>query len=389
MLESITVITLLLSALERIDLQAIFDRDGYESRRRALPGARLVKVLVVYQMIGTEKLRGLIRTITEHAGLQATLGGTVALNTLSNSMAQRDVGQMVEAWMRVLQTYGPWLKRMGRKFARIAVVDASLIKLSLLAYSWAEYRKQRGAAKMHAVLEWARGIPQQLVVTAGRVHDLKGAARLHWVRHWTYIFDRAYLGFDFLTTLLEAGAHFVVRFKDGVGYRILERFAVPHSPATAGFRLTSDWTIRLPGWESVVLRLVSYQLPDGKLIRVLTDRFDLSALSIAQLYKERWTIENWWKWVKQMFKIKRPLGESENALPVQIVSAFVTDLLLRAFKHSSGFTSSLYEFVSNCQELSLVPLKALTNSALRRALETILKLFSDTSGVKKSLQLAA
>jgi IS4 transposase len=389
MLESITVITLLLSALERIDLQAIFDRDGYESRRRALPGARLVKVLVVYQMIGTEKLRGLIRTLTEHAGLQATLGGTVALNTLSNSMAQRDVGQMVEAWMRVLQTYGPWLKRMGRKFARIAVVDASLIKLSLLAYSWAEYRKQRGAAKMHAVLEWARGIPQQLVVTAGRVHALKGAARLHWVRHWTYIFDRAYLGFDFLTTLLEAGAHFVVRFKDGVGYRILERFAVPHSPATAGFRLTSDWTIRLPGWESVVLRLVSYQLPDGKLIRVLTDRFDLSALSIAQLYKERWTIENGWKWVKQMFKIKRPLGESENALPVQIVSAFVTDLLLRAFKHSSGFTSSLYEFVSNCQELSLVPLKALTNSALRRALETILKLFSDTSGVKKSLQLAA
>jgi hypothetical protein len=389
MLESITVITLLLSALERIDLQAIFDRDGYESRRRALPGARLVKVLVVYQMIGTEKLRGLIRTITEHAGLQAAVGGTVALNTLSNSMAQRDVGQMVEAWMRVLQTYGPWLKRMGRKFARIAVVDASLVKLSLLAYSWAEYRKRRGAAKMHVVLEWARGIPQQLVVTAGRVHDLKGAARLHWVRHWTYIFDRAYLGFDFLTTLLEAGAHFVVRFKEGVGYRILERFAVPQAPATAGFRLTSDWTIRLPGWEGVVLRLVSYRLPDSKLIRVLTDRFDLSALSVAQLYKERWTIENWWKWVKQMFKIKRPLGESENALPVQIVSAFVTDLLLRAFKHSSGFTSSLYEFVSNCQELSLVPLKELTNSALRRALETILKLFGDTSGVKKSLQLAA
>jgi putative transposase len=389
MSESITVITLLLSALDRIDLQAVFDRDPYESRRRALPGARLVKVLVVYQMIGTEKLRGLIRTITEHAGLQAALGGTVALNTLSNDVRERDVGQMVEAWMGVVQTYGPWLKRMGRKFARIAVVDASLIKLSLLAYSWAEYRKQRGAAKMHAVLEWARGIPQQLVVTTGKVHDLRGAARLHWARHWTYIFDRAYLGFDFLSTLLEAGAHFVVRFKEGVGYRILERFAVPQAPATAGFRLTSDWTIRLPGWEGVLLRLVSYRLPEGKLIRVLTDRFDLSALSVAQLYKERWTIENWWKWVKQMFKIKRPIGESENALPVQIVSAFVTDVLLRAFKHSSGFTSSLYEFVSTCQELSLVPLKELTNSALRRALETIFRLFDDTKGVKSTLQLAA
>src|SRR5918999_781913 len=180
MSESITVITLLLSALDRIDLQAV-------------------------------------------------LGGKVALNTLSNGVRERDIGQMVEAWMRVVQTYGPWLKRMGRKFARIAVVDASLIKLSLLSYSWAEYRKQRGAAKMHAVLEWARGIPQQLVVTTGKVHDLRGAARLHWARHWTYIFDRAYLGFDFLTTLLEAGAHFVVRFKEEVGYRILERFAVPQA----------------------------------------------------------------------------------------------------------------------------------------------------------------
>src|ERR671922_114711 len=389
MVESITVITLLLCALDRIDLQAIFDRDPYESRRRALPGARLLKVLVVYQMIHTAKLRGLIRTLTEHPGLQRALGGTVALNTLSNGLAQRDVGQMVEAWMAVVQTYGPWLERLGRKFARIAVVDASLIKLSLLAYSWAEYRKRSGAAKMHAVLERARGIPQELVVTTGKVPDLKGAAPLQWARHWTYIFDRGYFSFAFLRTLLEAGAHFVVRFKAGVDYRILERFAVPHAPATAGFRLTSDWTIRLPGWEGVLLRLVSYQLPDGKLIRVLTDRFDLSALSIAQLYKERWTIENWWKWVKQMFKIKRPLGESENALPVQIVSAFVTDLLLRAFKHSSDFTRSLYEFVSNCQELSLVPLMELTKGILRRALETIFRLFDDTKGVKSPPQLPA
>jgi hypothetical protein len=258
MLESITVITLLLFALNRVDLQVIFDRDGYESRRGALPGARLVKVLVVYQMIRSEKMRGLIRAIAENTGLQAVLGGTVALNTLSNGMRERDIGQMVEAWMLALQTYGPWLKRMGRKFARIAVVDASLIQLSLLSYSWAEYRKQRGAAKMHAVLEWARGIPHQLVVTPGKVHDLKGAARLHWAKHWTYIFDRAYLGFDFLSTLREAGAHFVVRFKAGVGYRILDRFPVPQAPATAGFRLTSDWTISLPGWEGIVLRLVSY-----------------------------------------------------------------------------------------------------------------------------------
>src|SRR5918999_3731034 len=83
---------------------------------------------------------------------------------------------------------------------------------------------------------------------------------------WTYIFDRAYLGFDFLSTLLEAGAHFVVRFKAVVGYRILDRFAVTPAPTTAGFRLTSDWTISLPGWEGVAtgqLPVARWQVDPG------------------------------------------------------------------------------------------------------------------------------
>src|SRR2546425_576939 len=127
MLESTTVITLLLWALNRVHLQAVFDPDPYESRREALPGARLVKVLVVYQMIRSEKMRGLIKAISEHAGLQALLGGPVARNTLSNALQHRDLEQMVEAWMLTLQVYGPWLPALGKKFARLAVVDASLI----------------------------------------------------------------------------------------------------------------------------------------------------------------------------------------------------------------------------------------------------------------------
>jgi hypothetical protein len=127
----------------------------------------------------------------------------------------------------------------------------------------------------------------------------------------------------------------------------------------------------LAGWPEVLVRIVSYQLPDGRLVRVVTDRFDLSALSVAQLYKERWKIENWWKWIKAMLKIKEPLGRSENALQIQIVAAFVTNLVWRAFNHQSGFTGSLYEFVTRCQELSLVPLADLTAGAFRRALHAI------------------
>ena len=358
------MITVLLRAVDRVNLNQVFDRDPYESRRTALPGTRLVKALVVYQLIKSPRLRGLVRLTEDHAAVPTALGGTRARNTLSNALAHRDPDQMIEAWRLRWHTSLPWMARMGQKFARLAIVDASLIPRSRAAFDWATYRKKRGAAKLTAVLEWARGIPQQLVVTTGRGHDLKGAAQLTWSAHWTSIFDRAYLGFDFLAGRLAAGAHVGVRFKDRVGYRVVARRPVAVAPATAGIRWRRDWTVSWPGWPGVVLRLVSYQLPDGKLIRVLTDRFDLQALAVAQLYKERWKIENWWKWLKAMSKIKEPMGRSAAALPAQIVGAFVTDVVLRAFKHSSGFTSSLYEFVTRCQEMSLTALSQLpANSA--------------------------
>ena len=112
----------------------------------------------------------------------------------------------------------------------------------------------------------------------------------------------------------------------------------------------------------------SSTLPDGEGLE--------TGCALSSVPRQSFTRQKWWRWVKQMFKLKRPIGESENALPVQIVSAFVTDVLLRAFKHSSGFTSSLYEFVSTSQELSLVPLKELTHGALRRALELDSQVFN-------------
>jgi len=357
--ESLTLVSLLIHAIERAKTQAIFDRDPYESRRDALPGSRLLKVLVFYQMLKDPSQRGLVRIVEESQDAQAALGGHFARNTLANALRQRDLEQMIEAWALLLAQYSPYLARMGKKFARVAAVDASLIKLSLEAFDWAKYRKHSGAAKITCVLDWIKGVPQQFVFTAaGKIHDLKATSALAWSAGWTYLFDRGYFSFDLLGELLTAGAHFVIRFKDGVEHRIFERHEIPDLKLPAGIRaIRSDWTVILPGWDrNLILRLVSYQLTDGKLIRVLTDRHELSALSIAQLYKERWTIENWWRWLKRLYKVKEPLGRSSNALPLQIVAAFVADLLLRAFKHSGGFKGSLYGFVTTCRDISLTPI---------------------------------
>lgn len=360
--ESLTLVTLLLYAIDRVKIQPIFDRDPYESRRHELKGSRLVKVLVFYQLIKDPTQRGLLRALDQLPDAQAALGGTLKRNTLSNALVQRDLDQIIEAWIVLLAHYRPYLEQTGKKFARIAAVDASLIKLSLAAYDWAKYRKQTGAAKITCVFDWVKGVPQQFVFTAsGKIHDLKATREIAWCAGWTYLFDRGYFAFDLLTALLNIGAHFVLRFKDGVDFKIIERRLIPEFKLPAGIRaITSDWTVILPGWDGdIILRLVSYRLTDGKLIRVLTDRHDLSALSVALLYKERWTIENWWRWLKRVYKIKEPLGRSENALPLQIVAAFVTDLLLRAFKHCGGFKGKLYEFVTTCRDLALVPIARL------------------------------
>ena len=211
-------------------------------------------------------------------------------------------------------------------------------------------------------------------MASGNVHDLKATSALVWSVGWTYLFDRGYFSFDLLTALLNAGAHFVIRLKQRVEYRILERHEIQAVKLPAGMRaIRSDWTILLPGWDrDLVLRVVSYQLTNGTLIRVLTDRHDLSALSIAQLYKERWTIENWWRWLKRLYKVKEPLGRSQNALPLQIVAAFVTDLLLRVFKQAGGFKGSLYEFGTTCRDMALVPLSRL--GSLQGSLLAVAKL---------------
>lgn len=386
-IESLTLVTLLLYAIDRVKIQPIFDCDPYESRRDELKGSRLVKVLVFYQMIKDPTQRGLLRVRDQSQDAQKALGGTLKRNTLSNALAQRNREQMIKAWMGLLAHYRPYLEQMGKKFARIAAVDASLIKLSLAAYDWAKYRKKTGAAKISCVFDWVKGVPQQFVFTAsGRSPDLKATPEIVWYAGWTYLFDRGYFSFDLLTVLCNARAHFVIRFKDGVAFRIMERHLLPAFKLPAGIRaITSDWTVVLPGWEGdLILRLVSYRLTDGKLIRVLTGRHDLSALSVALLYKERWTIENWWRWLKRIYKVKEPLGRSSNALPLQIVAAFVTDLLLRAFKYCGGFKGKLYEFVTTCRDLALVPLARL--GSLREALLAVTRFLELPQFLPSNLQ---
>jgi hypothetical protein len=190
MAESITLVGLMLQALKQVPLQEIFAQDPYESRRTALKGERLLQVLTVHQLLKSPYLRGVVTAINEHRPLQEAVGGPVARTTLSNALAHYPVESMMEAWLRLKERLGAGVEKLGKKFARIALIDASLLKLSLAAYAWAEYRQASGAAKMHAVLEWGQRIPSQLVLTPGKVHEANPAVKVMWEAGWTYVQDR-------------------------------------------------------------------------------------------------------------------------------------------------------------------------------------------------------
>jgi Transposase DDE domain len=385
MAESITLVGLMLQALKRVPLQDIFAQDPDESRRTALKGERRLQVLTVHQLLKSPSLRGVVTAINEHRPRQEAVGGPVARTTLANALAHYPVESRMEAWLRLKERLGAGVEKLGKKVARIALIEARLLKLSLAASAWAEYRQARGAAQRQAVLEWGQRIPSQLVLTPGKGHAANPAVKVTWEAGWTYVQDRGSVSFKRLQQLLTARAHFVVRLKRGLAWPIGERRPVPTARRQGDLRRLRDWTVRLAGWPEVELRIVSYRRPDGRLVRVLTDRFELTAASVAQLYKERWKIDNWWRWIKALLKIKRPLGETANALQLQILGAFVAALLWRVFKALGHFPKSRYEFVTRYQELSLVQVAAIPLGTFRQAWEAILKHLNRFQGLSRPL----
>jgi hypothetical protein len=181
---------MMLQALKPVPLQDIFNQDPYESRRTALKGERLLQVLTVHQLIKSPSLRGVVTAINEHRPLQEAVGGPVARTTLSTALAHYPVESMMEAWLRRKEQLGAGVEKVGKKFARIALIEASLLKLSLAAYAWAEYRQASGAAKMHAVLEWGQRIPSQVVLTPGKGQEANPAVKVTWEAGWTDVQDR-------------------------------------------------------------------------------------------------------------------------------------------------------------------------------------------------------
>lgn len=228
----------------------------------------------------------------------------------------------------------------------VFAVDATVIDLCLSAFSWAKFRSTKGGIKVHVQLDLKTAIPEFIQITTASVHEVNILDNITFQPDSFYIVDRGYTAFDRLYTIHKAKAFFIIRAKDNLDFT---RISSVVTEKKAG--VLCDQIIRLNGFYSkqdypVRLRRIKFYDPESdRVLLFLSNNFQLKATEIAQLYKHRWKIELFFKWIKQHLKIKSFWGRSENAVKIQIWIAISVYVLVAIAKKKYQLKQSLYEIL--------------------------------------------
>lgn len=229
----------------------------------------------------------------------------------------------------------------------IFALDSTTISLSLKLFSWAKGKYSRGAVKMHTLLDLRGSIPTFIHITDGKYHDSNVLDILTPIPEAIYLMDKAYVDFVALYNIHTKGAFFVTRAKTTMSYSVVEcNYNIDENTG-----LKSDKTIQLNGYKSKQLypeqlRMVEFYDDEKQVVLVfITNNFDVSALEIARLYRNRWQIEVFFKWIKQNLIIKTLWGHSENAVNLHIWIAICTYLIVAYVKYSLKSKLSIYEIM--------------------------------------------
>lgn len=352
----------------------LLPRDQFEVFVGQHSGDRYVKKLTCWNQLGillyaqaTEKnsLRDIETGLLASGNRWRHLGlKTAAKSTLAKANEKRSYQIYKSLFYRVLEK----CQKLSFGTASFSfkndlyALDSSTIDLCLSLFPWAKFRKEKGAIKLHALLNVRSQIPEFIKITDGKTNDLKPAHSIDFLKYpkgSIFVFDRAYNDYGFLKKIKDAGHHFVMRMKKNTNiFPILgqERTIV-------GKGVLSDKTVAF-GLEKAQkdypydLRLVAYYDKEtDTTYKFLTDEFRLSALNIGLIYKNRWQVEIFFKWIKQHLQIKTFLGTSKNAVLTQIWIAMVYYLLLAWIKFQTRFKGSLHKLTVMLKEVFLQPVQ--------------------------------
>jgi hypothetical protein len=295
----------------------------------------------------------------------------ISRNTLANANQVRhwriyaDFAQVLISAARALYANEDFGVELDRT---VYALDSTTIDLCLSLFPWAKFRKRKGAIKLHTLLDLRGSIPTVAFITHGKIHDVNILDHLFWEPAATYIMDRAYVDFTRLHRIHQSSAFFVIRAKGNLRYKRLYSRQVDKSTG-----VQCDQIIVLEGFYSKkqypekLRRIRFFDVEKNKRIVVLTNNFSLPALTIAELYRCRWQVELFFKWIKQHLRIKAFYGTSDNAVKTQIWIAISVYVLVAIVKKRLKLDSSLYTILQILsltlfEKVPLIQALTLTNS---------------------------
>jgi len=303
------------------------------------------------QLTYRESLRDIEACLRAQASKLYHLGirSQVSRNTLANANATRD-------W-RIYCEFAQSLIGIARRLYAnepfgldlkdtVYALDATTIDLCLSVFPWAPFRSTKAAIKLHTLLDLRGNIPSFIFISDGKLHEVNVLDQLVPEPGAFYVMDRGYLDFERLGRFEEAGSFFVIRAKSNL--KAQRRYSHPVDRDTG---LICDQTIVLTGFYShqgfeTPLRRVKFKDPEsGKRLVFLTNNFTLPALTITKLYRLRWQVELFFKWIKQHLRIKAFFGTTENAVKTQIWIAVSVYVLVAIVKKRLNLSASLYEIL--------------------------------------------
>jgi hypothetical protein len=345
------VFTQLMDHLPWKSFGRIVERYGGDHRVRHFSCANQFRCMAFAQLTFRESLRDIEACLRAQQSKLYHLGirGPVARSTLADANEARDwriyadFAQRLIAPARRLYAEEP----LGLELKEtVYALDATLIRLCLSLFPWATYRSTKAAVKLHTLLDLRGPIPAFIHISDGRLHELNILDQLIPEPGAFYVMDRAFVHFEALHRFHEAGSFFVLRARSNLNFE--RRYSAPVDRSTG---LICDQTVLLNvyysrhGFPEPLRRIKIRDANSGRSIVLLTNNFALPALTVGELYRCRWQVELFFKWIKQHLRIKAFFGTSENAVKTQIWIAVCVYVLVAIVRKRLHLDASLYELL--------------------------------------------
>lgn len=347
-MKNMSLFSQILSLIPRSQFKALVDKHNVEYRSKGFSSWDQLVSMLFCQFAQAASLREISMGLQSCEGKLSHLGiKPPKKSTLANANKVRSwefYKALFESLLGVVKSGAQGNTRKFNFKHKLFSIDASTIDLCLNVFDWAKYKTTKGAIKLHVRLDHDGYLPDFVVVTDGKVHDVSAAWQFPYERGTITVFDRGYVDYSLFSHINSQEAFFVTRVKKNAVYTLIEEHDIPDN---SDEDLLSDSTIILNGKEYTdPIRLICIRDVEGREIRFLTNNFALDAQTISDIYRERWKIELFFKELKQNLKIKTFVGTTKNAVMTQVYTALITILLLKYLKAKSSFKWSMSNLVA-------------------------------------------